>query len=288
LEHIVIEKRFWGIVRVFAASGMFLFLQEQWLIQKTNAYLRKKEVFKMSLQDELNVLRASAEGRIPPEAMAVMHRATQDLEKSGLVEKALKVNDSIPDFTLENMNGVLVNSSQLLERGPMVLSFFRGSWWPYCVLELVALEKALPEITALGASLVTISPQRQEFIHKLALAKGLTLEFLCDPGNRVARMFKLVFQLPEDLRNVYRGFHIDLEKFNGDDSWTLPMPARYVIDKSGRIHASDVNADYTVRPEPGDTIKILKSLTTPGGPGWTNIIRKGISALTYSLNVRAI
>jgi hypothetical protein len=82
----------------------------------------------MSLQDELSVLRASAEGRIPPEAMAVMYRATQDLEKSGLVEKALKVNDRVPDFTLENMNGVLVNSSQLLERGPMVLSFFRGSW----------------------------------------------------------------------------------------------------------------------------------------------------------------
>ncbi len=82
----------------------------------------------MALQDGLNALRASAAGRIPPEALAVMHRATQDLEKSGLVEKALKVGDKAPDFALQNINGVLVNSRQLLERGPMVLSFFRGAW----------------------------------------------------------------------------------------------------------------------------------------------------------------
>jgi peroxiredoxin len=108
-----------------------------------------------------------------------------------------------------------------------------------------------------------MSPQRQEFIHKLAVAKGLTIELLTDHGNRAAMKFNLVFQLPEDLRNVYRGFNIDLEKFNGDDSWTLPMPARYLIDNGGIIRAADVNADYTVRPEPGDTIKALKALVTP-------------------------
>ncbi len=84
---------------------------------------------------------------------------------------------------------------------------------------------------------------------------------LSDPGNRVARKFNLVHQLPEDLRKVYLSFGVDLEKFNGDESWTLPMPARFVIDQSGIIRSADVNADYTIRPEPEDTVKILRCLT---------------------------
>jgi len=82
----------------------------------------------MALQDELNVLKARSEGRTPPEALSVMRRATQDLEKSGLAEKALKVGDRVPDFALNNMDEVLVNFHDLRERGPVVLTFFRGTW----------------------------------------------------------------------------------------------------------------------------------------------------------------
>ncbi len=89
----------------------------------------------------------------------------------------------------------------------------------------------------------------------------MNLKLLSDPGNRVARKFNLVHQLPEDLRKVYLSFGVDLEKFNGDESWTLPMPARFVIDQSGIIRSADVNADYTIRPEPEDTVKILRCLT---------------------------
>ncbi|MGO9018103.1 MAG: peroxiredoxin-like family protein [Syntrophobacteraceae bacterium] len=128
-------------------------------------------------------------------------------------------------------------------------------------MELEALEKALPEITSLGASLVAVSPQLEEFNRKFAKEKGLNLKLLSDPGNRVARKFNLVHQLPEDLRKVYLSFGVDLEKFNGDESWTLPMPARFVIDQSGIIRSADVNADYTIRPEPEDTVKILRCLT---------------------------
>ncbi len=89
----------------------------------------------------------------------------------------------------------------------------------------------------------------------------MSLQLLSDPGNHVARKFNLVYKLPDDLRKVYLSFGIDLEKFNGDDSWTLPMPARFVIDQSGIIRSADVNADYTIRPEPADTIRILSCLT---------------------------
>jgi peroxiredoxin len=106
-----------------------------------------------------------------------------------------------------------------------------------------------------------VSPQLEEFNRKFAREKGLTLLLLSDPGNRVARKFNLAFQLPEDLRRVYLSFGVDLEKFNGDGSWTLPMPARFVIDQWGIIRAADVNADYTIRPEPEDTIRVLRCLS---------------------------
>ncbi len=107
---------------------------------------------------------------------------------------------------------------------------------------------------------MVISPQLEEFNRKLAGEKRLTLQLLSDPGNRAARKFNLVFQLPDDLRKVYLSFGVDLEKFNGDDSWTLPMPARFVIDRSGTIRSADVNADYTIRPEPEDTVRVLRCL----------------------------
>lgn len=127
-------------------------------------------------------------------------------------------------------------------------------------MELAALQKALPEITSLGASLVAISPQLEKCNSKFAKEKGWTLQILSDPGNRVAAKFNVVFALPEDLRKVYLGFGIDLAKFNGDETWTLPMPARFVIDIAGIIRAVDVNADYTVRPEPSNTVEVVRSL----------------------------
>jgi peroxiredoxin len=108
---------------------------------------------------------------------------------------------------------------------------------------------------------VVISPQLEEFNRKLAKEKHLTLQLLSDPGNRVARKFNLVFTLPDDLQKIYLGFGIDLQKFDGDASWTLPLPARLVIDRSGIIRSADVNADYTIRPEPRETVRVLRCLT---------------------------
>ena len=107
---------------------------------------------------------------------------------------------------------------------------------------------------------MAISPQLEEFNRKLVKEKRLKLKLLSDPGNQVARKFSLVFKFPEDLRKLYLSFGANLEKYNGDDSWTLPMPARFVIDQSGVIRSADVNADYTIRPEPEETVKVLRCL----------------------------
>ncbi len=124
----------------------------------------------------------------------------------------------------------------------------------------MALEKVRPELEAAGATLIAISPQMASHSRKTVENWKLSFEVLSDQGNHVARTFGLVYEFPSDLKQVYLKLGIDLEKFNGDDSWTLPMPARYIIDQSSTIRAADVNPDYTVRPEPEDTVRALNAL----------------------------
>lgn len=118
----------------------------------------------------------------------------------------------------------------------------------------------LPEIKALGANLVVISPQLEQYSRQVAKQNYLTFEVLSDPGNRVAALFGVAFQLPADLAAVYKEIGADLERFNGDDAWTLPMPGRFVIRQDSLIAAADVDPDYTDRPEPERIIAALKTL----------------------------
>ena len=116
----------------------------------------------------------------------------------------------------------------------------------------------------MGATLVAITPQLAAHSQELVRKRDLTFELLSDPGNVVASTFRLSFRLPDDLETVYRAFKIVLPTYNGDDSWTLPMPARYVIDTRGQIRAADVNADYTRRPEPDGTVNAVRAIGQTG------------------------
>jgi peroxiredoxin len=127
-------------------------------------------------------------------------------------------------------------------------------------VELEALQQNLAEIRKLGAQVVAISPQRQAYLKQMAEKNHLEFDLLTDAGNVVAKQFGLVFALPADLRELYSSFGVDLARFNGDDSWTLPMPGRFVIDQQGIIRKADVDPDYTVRPDPSETIEALKNL----------------------------
>ncbi len=118
----------------------------------------------------------------------------------------------------------------------------------------------MAEITALGATLIAISPQLAEHSRELIRTRQLTFEILTDRGNEVAARFGLRFALPDYLREMYRTFPLDLEKFNGDATWTLPVPARFVIDQRGVIRAAESDPDYTTRPEPEDTLEALRAL----------------------------
>ena len=127
-------------------------------------------------------------------------------------------------------------------------------------MELDALQEVIDDIKSLGANLIAISPHMTEFSRKLISQKNLAFDLLSDPGNMVAGSFGIAFTFPEDLKNLYLKFGLDIPKHNGDDSWTLPMPARFIIDQRAIIRYAQVDPDYTVRPEPGHTIDALKTL----------------------------
>jgi len=217
----------------------------------------------MSLQDKLDAFRADFEGKkAPPEVVAVMHKATADLIASGQAERTLKVGARAPIFALPNAHGELVRSADLLARGPLVLTFYRGIWCPYCNMDLQAIEAAAGEVRALGASLVAISPQTAPNRRRSERENALSFPILSDHGNSVANEFGLRFRLPDDLIAVYKGFGNDLTVGNGEDSWTLPMPARYVIGTDGVIAYAEVNPDYTRRPDPSELLPVLRRLRT--------------------------
>jgi peroxiredoxin len=112
----------------------------------------------------------------------------------------------------------------------------------------------------LGATLVAITPLVAEHSRGLIEKHGLTFEMLSDPENAYAAELGLRFELPEELREIYTSFGIDLEKSNGDDSGTLPMPARIVVDAGGVVRVVDADPDYTRRPEPSKTLEDVKAL----------------------------
>lgn len=117
-----------------------------------------------------------------------------------------------------------------------------------------------PTILDRGVTLLAIAPSRPEFSRQLTKKLNLSIPILVDQDNTLASKFGLVFSLPEELREIYLSFGIDLERHNGSSSWTLPMPARYIVSQNGLIHDADVNLDYTMRPEPEELLDKVDAL----------------------------
>jgi len=217
----------------------------------------------MTLQAKLDAFKADFKAGKPPynapaEIHPIMERATAELVASGQAGRALKAGDRAPEFTLLDQNNHTVSSAELLKKGPLVVTFYRGVWCPYCNLELQAMNQALPQLRSLGASLVAISPQTPVNSRKSVRNNELDFPVLSDVGNEIAAAFGLRFALPDYLVDLYKKLKNDLPGFNGDSSWTLPMPARYVIDTDGTVLYSEVNPDYTRRPEPDELFPVLQ------------------------------
>lgn len=217
----------------------------------------------MSLQQKLDAFKADFKGgkppyNAPPEIHPIMERATAELIASGQAARAIKAGDRAPKFSLNDQNGHPVTSADPLAQGPLVITFYRGVWCPYCNIELQALNEVLLQIRTLGANVVAISPQTPVNSRKSVRDNGLDFPVLSDEKGEAGAAFGLRFKLPDYLVALYQKLKNDLPAFNNDPSWTLPMPARYVIGQDGVVLYSEVNPDYTHRPEPADLIPVLE------------------------------
>ncbi|NYI06183.1 peroxiredoxin-like family protein [Allostreptomyces psammosilenae] len=214
----------------------------------------------MSLNEQLRAVLELAPRQIPAEALAVMERAARELEASGLAKAALTVGDQAPRFALPDAHGTTVALDDLLAQGPVVISFYRGAWCPYCNLELRALQQSLDDFHRHGARLVAISPQLPDQSLTLIERHELAFDVLSDVGSQVSREFGLAFDLTDELAAVYQSFGIELERVNGGHARTLPIPATYLLDHQGVIRWAHVNTDYTRRAEPADIVTALAEL----------------------------
>lgn len=215
----------------------------------------------MSLAAELDAMRRAFMTKVPTEIREAMHRADSALLASGIVESALKSGDIAPDFALPDVNGKTVSLTHWLKRGPIVVSFYRGGWCPYCNLELRGLQAVLPQITRLGATLVAISPQSPDGSLTTAEKNELAFPVLSDDGSAVAKAFGIAFDLAEELRPIYTRLNHPLPAMNGNDSWLLPIPATYIIDQNGVIALAYVDVDYRKRLEPTAVVDALRRLS---------------------------
>ena len=217
----------------------------------------------MSLQDTLDAFRKNFEAggapyNAPDWIHEPMHRATEELIASGAADHALKVGAKAPVFTLKDPDGHDVSSAELLRTGPLIVTFYRGVWCPYCNMDLQAIQAALPELQKRSAQLVAISPQTAPNSRRSQRENKIAFPILSDPHNDVAAAFGLRFKLPDYLIDLYKNvFKNDLELVNGDPSWTLPMPARFLIGQDGTILYAEVNPDYTRRPDPEEILPVL-------------------------------
>lgn len=214
----------------------------------------------MSLQTQLTQFKESKITQIPEEIKNIMFDDLAKLSESGIVEAAPKTGDILKDFTLPNHRGEVSSLAELRKQGPVVITFYRGGWCPYCNLELRAYQEILPQIKAAGATLVAITPELPD--ESLTTSERHSLEFdvLTDKNSDYAREIGVVFTVSERLRPIYEGFGINIEKHNGKGQFDVPLAATFVVDVDGSIACAVVEADYTVRAEPSDVVKILESL----------------------------
>jgi len=211
----------------------------------------------MSLKAQIDAFNVQKEANLPADVLALMNTTNEELIAQHIRNNALQVGDKIENFILENHLGKNIELADLLNKGPVVVSFYRGAWCPYCNLELKALNDFLPQFKTKSAQLVAISPQLPDQTLTTAQKNELEFDVLSDIGNKVAQQFGLLFTLDKRIQELYTGFGIDFEHTYGDKTYQLPLPATYVINQEGVITYAFLNEDYTLRAEPSDVMAAL-------------------------------
>jgi peroxiredoxin len=195
---------------------------------------------------------------VPPETQTIHAGAVAELKGRHLASNILPVGAKVPVFELPDHDGKIISSTALLAKGKLVLCFIRGRWCPFCVGQMEAMNFILPQIEQAGAALVAISPQTVKQSFFMHDQHKLRFPLLFDAGNKIARRFGLTYCVPKPQETIYRRAFVNLPFTNGDESWELPIPATYILDRDATVLYASANEDYTDRPEPGDIVRALE------------------------------
>ena len=214
----------------------------------------------MSLKSQIDAFEVQKKANIPSDILNLMDITTEKLIAEQFNQHALPAGTVFPNYSLPYSHGETVTLAQLLDKGPLVLRVYRGGWCPYCNLELRALNALKDEFAKHHVQLVAVSPQLPD--HSLSTEQQNELAFtvLSDVENTLAKACGLVFTLDERLIPVYKKLGLDIPSANGDNSYELPLPATYVIDKDRTVQYAFAKEDYTLRAEPSDVLNVAKGL----------------------------
>jgi peroxiredoxin len=217
-------------------------------------------VMSQTLTEKLNEKRAFSKKKTPPDIKKIMSKGVSDLRDSGLHKLALGIGQKVPTVNFKNSNNKLVELSEYYGEKVVVLTFYRGGWCPYCMLELESYQKNLEDFEKAGALVIAVSPDSVMNTKKTKKKRKLGFEVLSDPENRAAKKFGLAFKVDKGTLEVYKKFGIDLKMAQDNKNFELPIPGTYVIDKQGVVRFSFVDPDYTNRADPKDVLKVVQEL----------------------------
>jgi peroxiredoxin len=211
------------------------------------------------LQSTLDNAKKTWEAKAPEQIKKTFAEGIDDVVRQNVVVNAKNNGDNAPNFTLTNAIGKEVQLNEYLKKGPVVLTWYRGGWCPYCNMTLLYLQEQLPNIQLKGANLLALTPELPDKSISTTEKHQLQFEVLSDVGNKVAKQYGIVFKLTDAVADIYqKGF--DLHGFNGDESDELPLAATYVIDQNGAIVYTFLDAEYTNRAEARDILAALDSI----------------------------
>lgn len=194
------------------------------------------------------------------EEQKIMKNAGSVLAKS-LPNPGIHVGEKAPNFRLKNTFGKEINLQDELKKGPIILVFYRGAWCPFCNMHMHALQQSMDEFKKYGAQLIAITPQTPDKSVEQIKKDGYPFEILSDLDNSVMKEYKLYFELPKELLDIYKRHGLDIESYNGENRTGLPIPGAFVIDQRGVVRAMQANTDYKIRMEPNDIVKALQEIS---------------------------
>ena len=210
-----------------------------------------------TLTMQIEQLNRELSSQLPHEIVAAFAQSIEDLKSNKMEENSIQIGEKIPEFSLPNTQGEIINSVEFSKNKKIILAFYRGSWCPYCNLELKFLQENLSRIKEKNAVLIAISPQSPD--HSLVLAEKNNLEFeiLTDTDNAFAEKLGIVFQLQDFVLPYYQGLGIDLSDYNKNNDNKLPVPAVFVIDENRVVTYKFLDVNYMSRVNVEELIEAL-------------------------------